>query len=99
MHRWEVESYWQVILILVIFSVTGMTVLYLKKVVFDLLGFGPATPFWLKATTWLLTVLPSYQVLFLFYGFILGQFEFVWRFEKESFRKVKNLWTGDKKSF
>lgn len=89
--RWEVETLWQVVVILVIFSVTGITTLYVKKYLFGLMGVTEGTPFWIRSLAWLFTVLPSYQVLFLFYGLILGQFRFVWQFEKESFRKIKGL--------
>lgn len=89
--RWGVDTFWQVILILVIFAITGMTALYIKKIVFTLLGYDAQTPFWLKAVTWFFTVLPSYQVLFLFYGFLFGQFDFVWRFEKKSLERIKGL--------
>lgn len=89
--RWGVENFWQVILILIIFSITGMTALYVKKIVFGLLEFDASTPFWIKAFTWFFTVLPSYQVLFLFYGFLFGQFDFVWRFEKKSLKRIKDL--------
>lgn len=93
--RWEVENLWQVIVILVIFSVTGMSALYVKKFVFGLLGFTSATPYWVRFVTWIVTVLPSYQVLFLFYGFILGQFDFVWRFERNTFEKIKSFWSKE----
>jgi hypothetical protein len=89
--RWEVDHFWQVALILFIFSITGLTALYVRKFVFQLLGFTGSTPFWEEALTWILVVFPSYQILFLFYGFLLGQFDFVWRFEKKSFLKVKKL--------
>lgn len=89
--RWGVDTLWQVVIILVIFAITGMSALYVKKLFFSLLGLGPETPYWLRTVTWLLTVLPSYQVLFLFYGFLLGQFDFVWKFEKESIRKIMGL--------
>lgn len=91
--RWGVKTVWQLIIILVIFTVTGVSTLYVKKLIFDLIGFTPDTPFWLRAMVWLLTVVPSYQLLFLFYGFILGQFEFVWRFEKKTIERVKSLWS------
>lgn len=91
--RWGVETPWQVIVILVIFSITGMTALWVRRFVFNLLEFGPETPFWLRTLTWLFTVVPSYQLLFLFYGFILGQFDFVWRFEKKTFGRIKGLFS------
>ncbi|MCH2449962.1 MAG: prolipoprotein diacylglyceryl transferase [Gracilimonas sp.] len=89
--RWGVDHFWQVGLILFIFSITGMTALYVRKYAFYLLGFNESTPFWEEAITWVLVVFPSYQVLFLVYGFLLGQFDFVWRFEKKSLLKLKKL--------
>lgn len=89
--RWGVETLWQVGLILVIFSITGYSALYVRRFVFDLFGFDASTPGWLRVITWLVTVVPSYQVLFLFYGFLLGQFDFVWEFEKKSLRRFKRI--------
>jgi hypothetical protein len=89
--RWEVDHFWQVLLIFFIFSISGMSVLYVRKLAFYLLGFDAQTPLWKEATTWLLVVVPSYQALFLLYGTLLGQFEFVWRFEKKNFRRLKKL--------
>jgi len=89
--RWGVEHFWQVVLILFIFSICGMTVLYIRKIAFDLLGFGQATPLWEEAVAWLVIVFPSYQILFLFLGFIFGQFDFVWRFEEKNFRRLKGF--------
>ncbi|MDX1670903.1 MAG: DUF6787 family protein [Balneolaceae bacterium] len=93
--RWGVETLGQVVVILIIFSITGITTLYVKRFLFDMLGFNSETATWVKGLAWVLAVLPAYQVLFLFYGFLLGQFNFVWEFEKRSFRKIKKLFTAD----
>lgn len=92
--RWKVENLWQVVLILFIFSITGISALFMKELLFGWMGVGPQTPFLVKSLLWLVTVVPVYQVLFLAYGFLLGQFSFVWNFEKESLRKVKKLFAG-----
>ena len=89
--RWDVKSVWQMVVILFIFSITGLAALYVRRFVFDFLGFNSDTALWLRAVTWLFTVVPSYQVLFLFFGFILGQFNFVWNFEKQTFKKIKRI--------
>jgi len=89
--RWGVDSLGGVLLILFIFSITGMTALYVRELVFGWLGFNEETPFWLELVAWILVVFPSYQLLFLLYGFVLGQFEFVWNFEKKSLRRIKSL--------
>lgn len=93
--RWGVDHLWQVLLILFIFSITGMTALYVRKFFFMLFGFDTATPVWEKIVVWILTVVPSYQVLFLAYGFLLGQFEFVWEFEKKNVRRIRNIFSSD----
>ena len=90
--RWGVGSAWQVLLILFIFSITGITALYVRKFVFDIVGITSQTPGYLQFLGWLFTVFPAYQGLFLFYGFVLGQFEFVWNFEKKSMNRFKTLY-------
>lgn len=64
--------------------------------VFGWIGIGPETPFWLELIAWLLVVFPSYQLLFLFFGFVMGQFEFVWNFEKKSLSRLKRIFTSNK---
>ncbi|MGF1669042.1 MAG: DUF6787 family protein [Balneolaceae bacterium] len=91
MNRWEVETAWQVFIILVIFSITGLSALYVKHLAFGWIGIVESTPFWIRAFCWVAIVLPSYQILFLLFGFLMGQFEFVWRFEKNSLQKIRNL--------
>ena len=89
--RWGVKSLGGLLLILFIFAITGLTTLYVRKVFFGWLGLTAGTPLWLELLAWVLVVFPSYQVLFLLYGFILGQFEFVWNFEKKSLHRIKSI--------
>ncbi len=89
--RWGLDSFWHVVLILFIFSITGMTTLYVRQFFFDLMGITSDTGTVIKILAWLLVVFPSYQALFLMYGFVLGQFDFVWRFEKKSLARIRNL--------
>ena len=94
--RWGVDNGWQVLLIFFIFSITGMTALYVRKFMFGVLGFDASTPTWEKVLGWLFTVFPSYQILFLVYGFLLGQFDFVWQFEKKNLRRFKKMFSSGK---
>lgn len=96
--RWGVETFGGLLLILFIFAITGMTTLYVRKFAFDLLGIGAETPFWVEIVAWILIVFPAYQLLFLGYGFILGQFEFVWNFEKKSLHRIKSLFVSKPRS-
>ena len=97
MQRWGVETYGGLLLILFIFSITGMSALYVRKFVFGWVGIDAETPFWIEVIAWAVVVFPSYQLLFLLYGFLLGQFDFVWSFEKKSLGRIKSLFIRGKK--
>lgn len=81
--RWGIESNWQVVVILSVFSFAGFTVVFARRFVFNLLGIVEQDPFWLKSIVWLLTVFPIYNIILLGYGTLLGQFDFFWRFFKK----------------
>ena len=81
--KWGLSSYLQVALILLVFSLTGMTVLWLRKFLFSWLGFDDQTQFWIKSITYLIFIFPAYQVLILVYGSIFGQFRFFWEKERQ----------------
>lgn len=89
--RWELDSFWQVVLILFIFSISGMSVLYIRTYAFQWLGFTAQTPLWEEGIAWIAIVVPSYQLLFLMYGALLGQFDFVWKFEKNNLRRLREV--------
>ena len=94
--KWELDSIWQVFLVILVFSVTGSTVVFLRKNLFYLLGFDATTPFWLKTVTYLVFVMPAYQILLLFYGSLVGQFRFFWNKEKKIARKIIALFKRKK---
>jgi len=85
--RWNLKSGFQVFMVLLVFACTGFSVLFIKKPLFDLLGIS-GTSGWLYTILYLLAILPMYQVLLLFYGFIFGQFKFFLEYEKRTFRRI-----------
>jgi hypothetical protein len=78
--RWNVSSVFQVIIILVVFACTGLTVLFLKRPLFQFLFDDGNIPLWATLIYYIL-ILPVYNVILLFYGFVFGQFRFFWNFE------------------
>lgn len=86
--RWGVTSVGQVIVILLVFSLTGSSLLYAKKPFYDLAGITPESPFWMRSLAFVFIALPLYQVLLLFFGTLLGQFRFFWEFEKKMFYRL-----------
>ncbi|GAA4849400.1 DUF6787 family protein [Algivirga pacifica] len=91
--KWGVNSIWQVIAILVAFSLAGSSVVVLRKAFFELLGFTDDTSMWVKTVTYILFVFPAYQLLLLMYGTLLGQFRFFWEKEKKMLKGIQKLWT------
>jgi hypothetical protein len=86
--KWGLKSLIQVILILIVFSLTGMTVVLIRPAVFSWFGFNESTPFWLKTVTYILLIFPMYQILILVYGTLFGQFTFFWEKEKKLFKAI-----------
>src|SRR6185369_9889071 len=87
--RWNMKNIWQVIVILFVFACTGFTVLWLKRPVLDFF-FGNEIPAWAKALYYIL-ILPIYNLILLFYGFVFGQFHFFLEFEKKTFRRIGSM--------
>ena len=89
--KWGLQSLVQVVAVLAVFTLTGSTVVLVRKFLFDAIGFDETTPFWLKTVTYLFFVMPFYQILLLGYGFLLGQFAFFWEKEKKLARRIAKL--------
>lgn len=89
--RWQIQSNFQIVVILVVFAITGFSAVYAKELIFDWLGVDPEWPLWVRTIIWLITILPAYNVLLLFYGVVFGQGEFFWRFVKKSVGRLFQL--------
>ncbi|WP_246032603.1 DUF6787 family protein [Roseivirga ehrenbergii] len=94
--RWNLNSLIQVVLVLIVFSLTGTSVVFLKPYVFQLFGIESLTG--IKGVfLYLLLIPPLYQILLLFYGTLLGQFSFFWKWEKKTFNSIGKLFKKRKK--
>lgn len=87
--RWNVKNVWQVLAILLCFALTGTTIVWLMRPLLRFL-FGNEIPMWVKGAYYVL-ILPIYNIVLLFYGFVFGQFNFFLEFEKRFFRKMASL--------
>lgn len=92
--KWGLQSLYQVILILIVFSLTGTTVVVLRPALFAWLGLGDETAGWIKTLAYVAFIFPSYQLLLLGYGFMLGQFAFFWQKEKQMWHRVEKIFAG-----
>jgi len=96
--KWNIDSNWDFILIMIVFSIAGMSIVYVRRPLFYVLGITAATPFWIKFVTWLIIVFPTYQINLIIFGFLLGQFNFFWEKEKQMGRFFLRLVLGKKRS-
>ncbi len=92
--KWGVDSALQVVLILIVFSLAGSTAVMLRKSFFNLIGFNANTAFWLKTIVYILFLFPTYQILLLIYGTLLGQFKFFWAKERKMLLAIRRIFTG-----
>jgi hypothetical protein len=89
--RWQVNSAWQVLIILIVFACTGYSIIGIKH----LIGITSETDLVYRISFYIL-VLPIYNLLLLMYGFIFGQFKFFLAFEKRFFKRIIDLFVKKK---
>ena len=88
--KWELKSIFQTIMVLLVFAFTGSTVLFIKPLIFNLVGFEHVTGFW-GVLLYIVLVFPLYQILILIYGFLFGQFAFFWNWEKQMVKRMGRI--------
>lgn len=83
--RWGLKTNWDVIAVLLVFSINGSFAAYIGKPLFKSLNFTPETadPVWTYYIVRFFTIFIIYQITFPIVGWFLGQFKFAWQFEKK----------------
>jgi hypothetical protein len=87
--KWGIESNLQLVLIFIVFGLTGSASSKLAGPVMDFFSMSKENvhPF----LYWPLRIgliFPLYQLLLVFFGFLFGQFRFFWNFEKKMLRRL-----------
>ena len=94
--KWGINSNWDVLAILIVFAISGSSILFVKPLWYSLFNITEDTPTWIRVTVWIAMVFPTYQAFLLIYGFLLGQFKFFWAKEKAMYNAVANLFRKKK---
>lgn len=81
--RWGLQTNWQLFIVFVLFSITGSASVKVARPILDFVGIDNTVPGYFYWPLRILIVFPAYQLLFMLFGFLLGQWEFAWRFEKK----------------
>lgn len=85
--KWGVSTrqFW---IIFIAFGLTGTTAAFLTRYITGWLGFDANTHWGWKLLLRLSMLLIGYQVLLLFYGALLGQWAFFWKYERKLLEKL-----------
>ncbi len=87
--KWGINSNWQLIIILVVFSVTGSLTLLVSEPLINIMGVKKELlPQWIFWPVRILVIFPIYQILILIVGTFFGQFKFFWNFEKKMLSRL-----------
>jgi hypothetical protein len=89
--KWEIESNTQLIIIFIVFAVTGSTASKIAAPVVHFFGIYSETYPILYWPLRIILIFPLYQVLLILFGWIFGQFKFFWTFEKKMLKRLKIL--------
>lgn len=82
--RWGIQSNWSLLAILIVFAINGSFAAWVAKPVTAFLGLSPesVTP-WLYYPLRILLIFPIYQATLPLVGWLFGEFQFFWTFEKK----------------
>jgi manganese efflux pump family protein len=98
--RWNIKSNGQLIVILIVFAVTGSSAAFVAKPILSFFGIVKGSvSHWIYYPLYIVLIFPVYQVLLVSFGFLFGQFTFFWAFEKKMLRSMKlGFLVGSKKT-
>jgi hypothetical protein len=84
--KWEIKSNAQLVIIFIVFAITGSASLWVAKPVLVLIGIGDDLNPWIRVPLRILLILPVYQVMLLLIGGLFGQFSFFLNLQKKWWR-------------
>ena len=87
--KWGITSNFQLMIILIVFSVTGSIAVWIAKPILDFIGLDKsAVSPWIFWTIRISIIFPIYQILIVIIGALFGQFQFFWNFEKKMLARL-----------
>lgn len=87
--KWDVSHRWELIAIFLVFAITGSTAAKISGPILEALNLKELISnsflFW---TIRILIIFPIYQVMLVIVGWVFGQFDFFWAFEKKMLKRM-----------
>lgn len=87
--KWGIQSNFQLVIILIVFSVTGSLAVWVAHPVLTLVGLEKnAVSPWIFWPIRIVIIFPLYQIMIVIVGALFGQFKFFWNFEKKMLARL-----------
>lgn len=86
--RWNITSNWQLTIILIVFALTGSSSAKFAEPLTDAVGVTRDMGGFIYWTVRIFIIFPVYQVLLVFMGWLFGEYEFFWAFEKKMLQRL-----------
>ena len=87
--KWNITNNWSLLAILLVFAINGSFSAWVAKPVCDFLGLSPETVHPLVYYPLrILLIFPIYQLTLPLLGWLFGQFQFFWNFEKKFLSRI-----------
>lgn len=87
--KWDVNYRWELISIFLVFACTGSSSVFVSRPLIKLMGINkdnlPVFAYWVL---YILIGFIFYQILLVFIGWVFGQYQFFWSFEKKMLRRL-----------
>jgi hypothetical protein len=87
--KWVVTYRWEMIRIFIVFAITGSSSVFVGRPIITLLGITKENlnpiVYWVL---YIIIGLIFYQILLVFFGWLFGQFQFFWEFEKKMLKRM-----------
>ena len=88
--KWNLKSNFQLVIILIVFAITGSGSLYISKPLMEFLSISSENmDIYLYWTLRFIIVTVVYQFILLLVAFVFGQFNWFWNFEKKILKKMR----------
>ena len=86
--KWILTYRWEMIRVFIVFAITGSSSLFIGRPIIDFLGITKENLnivlYWIL---YIIFGLIFYQIFLVFFGWLFGQFQFFWEFEKKMLRR------------
>ena len=84
--RWNLTSDWQMFVVFLVFAITGSTAAKFAGPITESLGITKDLGWYIYWPSRILIIFPIYQLLLVFFGWLYGEWQFFWPFEKKMLR-------------